>query len=99
FRGGDAARAAECAGEEGVFWEMHDLLLDRQREWQTRGDPQEIFVDYLRRAGGDPEAFRACYASDRPDAILRLHDMVSLSMGVRAVPMFMVGGQRIIGAL
>lgn len=26
--------AAECAGEQGKFWEMHDLLFDRQWEWE-----------------------------------------------------------------
>lgn len=25
--------AAECAGEQGKFWEMHDLLFERQEEW------------------------------------------------------------------
>jgi len=25
--------AAECAGEQGKFWEMHDLLFERQDEW------------------------------------------------------------------
>ena len=25
--------AAECAGEQGKFWEMHDLLFERQNEW------------------------------------------------------------------
>jgi cyclophilin family peptidyl-prolyl cis-trans isomerase/predicted DsbA family dithiol-disulfide isomerase len=28
-----AARAAESAGAQGKFWEMHDLLFDRQSEW------------------------------------------------------------------
>ena len=27
--------AAECAGRQGKFWEMHDLLFDRQREWSA----------------------------------------------------------------
>ncbi len=28
-----AHAAAECAGNEGKFWEMHDLLFERQAEW------------------------------------------------------------------
>lgn len=99
YRGGDAATAAECAAEQDLFWEMHDRLLARQREWQSRGDPMETFAGYALEIGGDPEAFTACYTSDRPAETLRLHDLVTLTLGIRAVPMFMVGGQRIIGAL
>ena len=29
-----AHAAAECAGEQGKFWEMHDLLFERQWEWE-----------------------------------------------------------------
>ncbi len=27
--------AAECAARQGKFWEMHDLLFERQREWSA----------------------------------------------------------------
>lgn len=30
------ARAAEAAGLQGKFWEMHDLLYDKQKEWSSR---------------------------------------------------------------
>ncbi|MCK9519216.1 MAG: thioredoxin domain-containing protein [Dehalococcoidia bacterium] len=32
---GNASVAAVCAGEQGKFWEMHDLLFARQQEWQN----------------------------------------------------------------
>jgi protein-disulfide isomerase len=32
---GNASVAAICAGEQGKFWEMHDLLFARQQEWQN----------------------------------------------------------------
>jgi protein-disulfide isomerase len=32
---GVASAAAHCAGEQGKFWEMHDLLFSKQREWQS----------------------------------------------------------------
>ena len=30
---GNASVAAICAGEQGKFWQMHDLLFARQTEW------------------------------------------------------------------
>jgi protein-disulfide isomerase len=30
---GNASVAAVCAGEQGKFWQMHDLLFQRQTEW------------------------------------------------------------------
>jgi len=32
---GNAGAAAICAGEQGKFWEMHDLLFARQEQWQV----------------------------------------------------------------
>lgn len=98
-RGEEAARAAECAGEQGRFWLMHDLLAERQREWQYGGDPAEALSGYARAIGLDGAAFDSCYASDRPESALGLHDMVALSMGIRGTPTFLAGGQRVFGAL
>jgi protein-disulfide isomerase len=33
---GNAGAAAVCAAEQGKFWEMHDLLFERQAEWEGR---------------------------------------------------------------
>lgn len=30
-----AAKAAEAAGKQGKFWEMHDMLFDKQSEWSA----------------------------------------------------------------
>lgn len=32
---GRAHLAAECAGKQGKFFEMHDVLFERQQEWQS----------------------------------------------------------------
>ena len=33
----EAAEAARCAGDQGEFWKMHDLLFNRQRQWSRAG--------------------------------------------------------------
>jgi len=42
------AEAAEAAGAQGKFWEMHDLLFERQDEWSSKSEAEmmEALVDY-----------------------------------------------------
>jgi cyclophilin family peptidyl-prolyl cis-trans isomerase/protein-disulfide isomerase len=40
-----AGEAAESAGEQGKFWEMHDLLFERQQEWTNLSVSD--FIDWL----------------------------------------------------
>ena len=38
-----AARAAEAAGLQGKFWEMHDLIYENQKAWHEAFDVRPIF--------------------------------------------------------
>jgi len=57
-----AATAAECAGEQGLFWEMHDLLFDRQADW-AEGDADAAIEELAAELELDTTAFSACFAS------------------------------------
>jgi len=54
-----AARAAEAAGRQGKFWEMHDLLFEGQSTWSDLADAEGIFDGYARRLGLDLARFHA----------------------------------------
>ncbi|MDT7687834.1 MAG: hypothetical protein QOE46_593 [Acidobacteriota bacterium] len=53
-----AARAAEAAGQQGKFWEMHDMLYDNQKEWSDAMEPRVQFDAYATRLGLDVQRFR-----------------------------------------
>jgi protein-disulfide isomerase len=53
-----AARAAEAAGLQGKFWEMHGLLYENQKSWHEASDVQPIFADYATRIGLDLNRFK-----------------------------------------
>lgn len=53
-----AAQAAEAAGVQGKFWEMHDLLFERQSAWSSSINPQNQFANYAEELGLDVEKFR-----------------------------------------
>jgi protein-disulfide isomerase len=54
-----AARAAEAAGQQGKFWEMHDALYDNQKEWSDSMEPRVQFDAYATRLGLDVQRFKA----------------------------------------
>jgi protein-disulfide isomerase len=45
-----AAQAAEAAGLQGKFWEMHDLLYENQAKWVAEKDLVPVFADYANRS-------------------------------------------------
>ena len=53
------AEAAEAAGAQGKFWEMHDLLYERQQEWSGLpvNNVQSMLVGYAEELGLDTERF------------------------------------------
>lgn len=46
-----AALAAEAAGRQGKFWEMHNALFDNQKEWSDKDNPIEYFIKYAGQIG------------------------------------------------
>ncbi len=97
--GGVAALAAECAGEQGRFWEMHDLLYERQREWKPSDAPEALFRGYARSLGLNLAGFASCYREERTAPRIELHNEVARRLGVRATPSFLVNGRPVEGAL
>ncbi|MES9539071.1 Na+/H+ antiporter NhaA [Actinomadura sp. NPDC000600] len=88
-----AAEAAEAAAAQGRFWEMHDLLLDRQDALRPRD-----LVRYAGEIGLDVERFRADLRRHTgAGRIAEDVDSADLS-GVSGTPTFFVNGRRHVGA-
>jgi Na+/H+ antiporter NhaA len=88
-----AAEAAEAAAGQGAFWEMHDLLLDRQSDLRVPD-----LIRYARELGLDVERFRNdLRAHTGADRIAEDIDSADLS-GVSGTPTFFINGRRHHGA-
>lgn len=83
-----AAEAAECAGGQGRFWQMHDLLFEHQRHLGL-----DQLYDYARTLGLDVARF----AAEMDDEIylqrVREHQRSGGNSGVRATPTCFVNGR------
>ena len=89
-----SAQAAECAGQQGKFWEMVDRL------YEANGDLADASLErYAGEVGVDKGQFHACLASGATLPQIRRDQEDGLALGVRPTPTFFVGKRRIEGAL
>lgn len=92
-RAWEAAIASECAGEQGVFHEYHDLLYARQDSigripWQ----------EFAARAGAAaPESFERCLESEQPNDAVERDVVLARQLGIDRTPAFIVGDQMYAG--
>lgn len=87
-----AAQAALAAGEQGKFWEMHDLLFANQSALQRN--------DLLRDAeklGLDMDRFRKDLDSDRLKQAIERDKAEGAKLGVSGTPTFFVNGKEYSG--
>lgn len=89
-----AAEAAEAAGAQGAFWEMHDLLFDRQREWasQPAENMPEVFSNYAKELGLDTQAFdEALTNGTYTDKVMEAYEAAA-GAGLGGTPSFVAEG-------
>ena len=84
-----AAAAAEAAGEQGRFWEMHDLLFAHQKELDA-----EHLTGFARDLGLDLDRFERDLASPETAARVRADFDAGVEAGVDGTPAFFVDGKR-----
>ena len=91
-----AARAAEAAGAQGKFWEMHDMLYDNQKEWVEAPEPRDLFANYAARLGLDVQRFRADVdqRQDLADRIKADYERGS-SLRVQGTPTIFINGREL----
>jgi protein-disulfide isomerase len=88
-----AAEASRCAGDQGKYWEYHDVLFARV-ETQTH----EALVEDARRLNLDVAQFEACLSSGRKKVDVDRDAQMGSRAGVLATPGFFINGTFVSGA-
>jgi protein-disulfide isomerase len=84
----DAAVASECAGDQGAFWPMHDLLFETVERWAV-DSPGSVLADLAAGIGLDQAEFSACL--DSRTALERvLSDTDDLAGIIGSTPTFII---------
>jgi protein-disulfide isomerase len=90
-----AASAAEAAGMQGKFWEMHDLLYEHQNDWKDAFDVRPIFEGYAKEIGLNMERYQRDVASDQVAQRIFLDGKRGHSLGVKGTPTVFLNGREV----
>lgn len=94
-----AHEVAMCAGAQGKFWQVHDVLYNNQAEWAPMRTPRATFESLAARAGVDQSRLAACLDSGKMKSMIQADYDRGVSAGVRSTPSFLIAGQLVSGAI
>ncbi len=88
-----AAKASLAAGEQGKFWEMHDILFENQKDLSDAN-----IMKMARDIGLNQKQFKKDWQSDKYDKQIAKDMQDARSLGAKGTPAFFVNGIYVKGA-
>jgi protein-disulfide isomerase len=89
-----SAEASECAGDQGVFWEYHDMIFD-----QVSGSfNQDTALALANQLGLDLDVFETCMETEKYGSLVLADTESAQLLGVKSTPSFLINGQFLVGA-
>jgi protein-disulfide isomerase len=89
----EAAIAAECANDQGAFWDYHDLLFQNQGDFN-----QDMFIRLADEQQLDAEQFTTCQNDSATSDEIVGDYAEAQRLGVSGTPTFFINGRRVVGA-
>lgn len=93
------AIASECANEQGMFWEMHDLIFQKNVDGTMASATADTYKQWAAGLGLNTTEFNACLDEQRHADIVDSDTTLGSSLGVTGTPTFYINGVQLVGAL
>jgi protein-disulfide isomerase len=92
-----AATAAEAAGQQGKYWEMHDKLYENQNTWSNidASKRTNTFVGYAEDIGLDTEKFKNDLSDPKVTAKISRDRALGNKLGVNSTPTLYLGNEKL----
>jgi protein-disulfide isomerase len=92
-----AAAVAEAAGLQGKYWEMHDMLYEKQNDWSSLDASQRtsVFNGYASSLGLDMAKFETDLASKNVNQKISFDLALGKSVDTSATPTFFLNGEKL----
>ncbi len=87
-----AAEAAQCANEQGAFWQYHDKLFGSENL------SDDVYKQYAQDLHLDMTRFNDCLTNHTYAKAIQSDSDFAVNLGVNSTPTFFVNGLAIIGA-
>lgn len=94
-----AAEAAECAHEQGKFWEYHDYLFNHQQGENQGAFSKANLKRFAGAVGLDTEAFNGCFDSGKYTEEVQKDSSDGRALSVSGTPTNFINGKAVVGAL
>jgi protein-disulfide isomerase len=94
-----AAEAAECAGEQGKFWEFYDMLFANQAGENQGAFKDQNLTSFARSLNLDNAAFTTCLNSGKYREAIRSDTANGKLRGVEGVPTLFINDKKVVGAI
>jgi protein-disulfide isomerase len=89
----EAALAAEAAGFQGKFWEMHDTLYREQSAWSKAPNTRELFESYAGTLGLNMDQFKKDMDSDKAKERIDSDHALGDFLGVKVTPTLFINNR------
>ena len=93
-----AAEAAECAGDQGKFWEYHDILYENWAGTNVGGYSYNNLVGFAQILELDTQDFTSCMEERRHVDRVRSEQQFAEANNITSTPTVFVNGERVRGA-
>jgi protein-disulfide isomerase len=93
-----AAEAAYCAGDQGKFWEYHDMLFDNWTGENVGAFNAQRLQAFGEALGLKMDEFRSCLDNHKYANQVAQDRAGGEKLGVTATPTFFINGKQIVGA-
>jgi protein-disulfide isomerase len=90
-----AAHAAEAAGQQGRFWEMHDMIYQNQLSWAPAEDARPVFLKYAHDLNLDINRFTRDIDSPEVAARVTADYERGVALGVGGTPSIFINGRQV----
>ena len=94
-----AGVAAECANEQGKFWQYHDYIFKNQQGENQGAFSKDNLKRFSRELGLDASKFNSCLDTDKYLDEVKKDSSDGRASGVTGTPGFLINGKLVVGAL